>query len=506
MNRIIVLPVALPLLAAALTVAVRNRRFQRIVSFSTMAAVLLIAGLLVQATAGGRVLATQVGDWQPPFAIPFAVDALAALMLTVASLMVLVCTAFASARREDDQPLYHTLVLVLHAGLGGAFLTADLFNLFVFFEVMLISSYVLLVLGGSRDQIRGGAVYVLTNLLGSTILLIGVALLYGETGTVNMAELSLRIRDTGTAAVAGGLMLVAFSVKAALVPVHGWLPRSYPDASPAVSAMFSGLLTKVGLYALYRVYATVFGGDPRLRTVLVVLASVTMVVGVLGALGRNGMREILSFHVVSQVGYILMGLAIFGPLGLAAGIFYMLHHVVVKTSLFLGAGAVETFRGTGQLGRVSGLARSHPVLAAAFVVSALSLAGLPPLSGFFGKLLLIDAAFEAGRYGIGAVAVVVSFFTLMSMLKVWNGVFWNTPPPDPSPVSSGALRPVAGGAVEQIPDRRGWWTAAVVAPAVVLAVTSILLGLGAQGLAALADTAAQGLVDPSTYVREVLGR
>lgn len=503
MTGLLALPVALPLLAAAVTTVVRRPAAQRAISFMTMAAVLAYSASLVVATFGGRVLATQVGGWPAPFAIPLVADPLAALMLTAGSLMVLVCTVFATARHEDERILFHPLVLFLQAGLGGAFLTADLFNLFVFFEVMLIASYVLLTLGGSREQVRGGAVYVTTNLLGSTILIAGVALVYGETGTVNMAELAVRVRTTGTIAVAGTLLLVAFAVKSAMVPVHGWLPRSYPAASPAVSALFSGLLTKVGVYAIFRLYAVVFGGDVRFRTLLAVLAGLTMAIGVLGAVGRDGMRDILSFHMVSQVGYILMGLAIFGPLGLAAGIFYMVQYIGVKTGLFLAAGAVETVRGTGSLSRLGGLARTHPILATGFMVCALSLSGIPPLSGFFGKVILVHAAFDAAFYALGATAVVVSLFTLQSMVKIWNGAFWG------EPVSEGPHPVIAGGApLARETEFLGsaMTPAGIVAPLIVLSVLTVALGLGAEGLYVLSRNAADVLLDPTAYLEAVLGR
>ncbi|HVL91097.1 MAG TPA: proton-conducting transporter membrane subunit, partial [Actinomycetota bacterium] len=253
MSRLLVLPVAIPLLAAALTLLMRSKlAIQRALSVAASAAVLAFAIALVARTAGGEALAARIGGFPGPFAISFAADTFSALMLTVAALMVLVCTAFAIASRDRERPLLHPLILVLEAGVSGSFLTADLFNLFVFFEVMLISSYVLLTLGGSKSQVRSGTIYVATNLLGSTILLAGVGLTYAIAGTVNMASLASLEDPLRRLAVPGAMLLIAFAVKAALVPVHGWLPSAYPSARPAVAALFSGLLTKVGVYALYR--------------------------------------------------------------------------------------------------------------------------------------------------------------------------------------------------------------------------------------------------------------
>lgn len=482
------LPIALPILAAGGAVMLRHRiPWPRALGLGTIVVHLALATAFVLATRTGEVLAVQVGDWPAPFAIALVLDPFSALMLLVAGVMVLVCTAFAIARGEDHRPFFYPLVLVLLAGVSGAFITADLFNLFVFFEVMLIASYVLLTMGAGARQIRHGIIYVMTNLLASTVFLIGTGVMYGVTGTVNMAELAAGDPATAGAAFAGALLLVSFGVKASLVPVHGWLPSSYPHASPAVAALFSGLLTKVGVYALFRVYSVVFGGAPQFRAALLAIAGATMLVGVFGAIGGEAMRSILSFHIVSQVGYMIMGLGLFGPLGLAGGIFYILHHIVVKTSLFLAAGAVETYQGTGALARLGGMARSHPVLAVGFSVSAFSLAGLPPFSGFFAKLVLVRAAFGSGSYAIAGISIVVSFFTLLSMLKIWNGVFWGRPQEE-------------DGAHAAPPAR-----AALVAPGVLLAVVSVTMAVFAQQMFELSSTAADVLVDPAGYVDAVLG-
>ena len=490
MSWLLVLPIALPLAAAAGTVLARGRRpAQRVLSVGCALVVLACAVALVWATRDGEVLAAGMGGWPARFRITLVADPFAALMLTVSALMVTVCALFAAARDEDEQPYFHPLVQVLFAGACGAYLTADIFDLFVFIEVALIASYVLLTLGGSLRQVRAGAVYVTTNLLASTAFLAGVALLYGTAGTVNFAELAGRARTSGEVAVAGTFILAALAVKGGLVPVHGWLPRSYPAASPAVTALFSGLLTKMGVYAMFRVYCTVFQGETTLRTPLLVVASLTMLLGVLGAVGRERMRDILSFHMVSQVGYLVMALGISGVAGLSAGIFFMLQYIVVKTSLFLCSGAVETFEGTGALGELGAVARRRPVLAAAFGVSALSLAGVPPLSGFFAKLALLQAAFRADDYAVAGVAVGVSFLTLFSMVKIWNGVFWGDPPAERR---RPAAAPTRGRAV------------AIVAPAVALAVVGIAVGLGAELLWRLSEQAAGLLVDPAAYIEAVL--
>ncbi|MDQ4144362.1 MAG: monovalent cation/H+ antiporter subunit D family protein [Actinomycetota bacterium] len=509
MTRLLALPIAVPLAAAAACALIRRAGPRRAVAFGILASILAYDIFLISITAEGSIPATQVGGWPSPFAIPLAADLFSALMLFVAALMVLVCGAFAAARGEDRSRFFYSLVLVLTAGISGAFLTADIFNLFVFFEVMLVASYVLLSLVGLRDQVRAGAVYVVTSLTGSTLLLAGVALTYGAVGTVNLAELGTLGERAPQMMVPGSLFLVAFALKSSLAPVHGWLPTSYPAASPAVAALFSGLLTKVGIYAMYRVHSVVFQAESEIQTLLLVVASATMLIGVLGALGREDMKQILSFHIVSQVGYMVMGLGLFGTLGLAGGIFYILHHIVVKTSLFLSSGAVETVEGDTALGKIAGVARRQPVVAASFVVAALSLAGLPPFSGFFAKLVLVQAAFGGGEYGVAAVAIVVSFLTLMSMLKIWNGVFadGSLELERAGTVTVRKLVTISGGSGAAddagVAPRRG--RIALVAPGAFLAAVSILAGLGAQGLFVLAQRAAAGLVEPAAYIQAVLG-
>ncbi len=489
--------VGVPIAAAALSLIMRHSRgAQRVLTFAVVGGLLIAGGVLVAATADGGVLVERIGGYPAPFAITFAVDTFAALMLTVTTLTAVVSLWFAAVAGHDDHPTFHPLALVLSAGVTNALVTADLFNLFVAFEVMLIASYVLLVLGAGREHVRAGAVYVTTSLLASALFVLGVALVYAQVGTVNMAQLAQA--DSSRLVVPGAVLLTAFSVKAALVPVHGWLPRSYAVPPPAVAALFSGLLTKVGIYALYRTYSLVFGELPAYRNAALVAAGLSMAVAVIAAFGREHLREILAFHMTSQIGYMVMGLGLFGQTGLTAGIFFILHHIIVKASLFLSAGAVSEVDGSERLAGLGGMARRRPELAVAFGLAALSLAGLPPMSGFVGKLLLVEEAFTAGAYAIAAVAVVVSLYTLASMAKIWVGAFWGESP----------LPVVAGGSGDEAPPTlrrppRRW---ALAAPALTLAVISLGLGLGAEGLHRLASVAGEGLVDTDAYVEAVLER
>ncbi|MDT0328609.1 monovalent cation/H+ antiporter subunit D family protein [Nocardiopsis lambiniae] len=493
--------VAAPLVSAALSTLFTSRAVTRPLLTGTSALALLAGLALLRTTADGRVLAHQVGLWPAGVSIPFVADTFSALMVTTTALLVLVCSFFAIATGEADRRYFAPLVLVLSAGVYGALLTGDLFNLFVFVEVMLLPSYGLMAIAGTLRGLRAGRTYVAVNLLTSTIFLAGVALVYGTAGTVHQGELAGAASRSPTIAVAMGVVLLAMAIKSAVVPVHGWLVRAYTAPSPAVTALFSGLHTKVAIYAIYRLYAVTFEGQASLLWIGLVVFTATMAIGVLGAVGETTTRSILAFHMVSQIGYILLGVALFTELGLMAGIFYLVHHMVVKASLFLSTGAVEHVHGTGDLERLRGLARGEPLLALAFLGAALSLAGLPPFSGFVAKLTLVAAAFEAGHRTVAVVAIAVSLITLMSMLKIWGSVFWGRPPsPEPGVggPGGGTATVTAPAAVRIRP--------ALVLPAVALTGVTLCVGLGAQVLLDLSAQAAAHLLDTSAYVEAVTNR
>lgn len=481
---------ALPILVGGVLIALaRFARASQAAMICALAGNLLAGVLLVATLRNGAVLAHRVGGWEPPLSIVFAADLLSALMVTATGVLTLVCAWFAIVSGQAGRAYFPAMVLILTGGVNGALLTADLFNLFVFIEVMLLPSYALLVMAhrgcGQLMQVTSSRTYVTVNLLASTLLLAGIGLVYGAVGSVNLGDLAGAGAASAEAGIAFAMVLLALSIKAAAFPVHGWLPRTYPFMSPAVTALFSGLHTKVGVFALYRLYAVVFDGDERFLVVGLVVFSLTMVFGVLGAIGENDARAILAFHMVSQIGYILAGLALFTPLGLTAGLFYLLHHMFVKASLFLSIGAVELAHGRYPLGEVSGLARREPLVALAFFVAALSLAGIPPFSGFVAKLTLIVAAIDADRIVLAVVAVAVSIFTILSMLKIWGAMFL------------GEVREAASDA-GSVPKR-------LILPALTLAGMTIALGLGAEPLLALCRTAAAGLADPSAYIEAVAG-
>jgi multicomponent Na+:H+ antiporter subunit D len=486
---LIPLAFAAPLLAGALGTLLRERRaVQRTLTLAATGGVLAIGLRLLGEVRGGEVVTNDVGAWPDGLAIVLAVDPLAALMLCLVSGSVLLALAVAWARGEDDHPLFHPLAASLLAGVVLASVTADLFNLFVAFEVMLIASYVLMALRGGREQVRAGVIYVGTNLLASTLFLLGVGLVYGATGTVNLARLSTVVPGDRAALAGLSLVLVAVAAKAALVPLHGWLPRAYVHAGPAVTVLFSGLLTKVGVYVLYRLASLILVDVDGLAPWLVAVAAVTMVVGVLGAVGGKDMRGILTYHMVSQVGYLVLPLGLMTVDAVAAGVFYLVQYVGVKAALLAVAAATRSLEGSDRLEDLGGLLRTRPWLGVAFLLPALALAGLPPTSGFVGKYLLVTAAFDARSWWGGATMVAVSLLTLLSMIKIVTGAFWGERPERPDP-----------GHVLTAVRRR-----ALIGVPLVVGVAALMLGPAAAPLVDLARDVATALVDPSAYLAAVV--
>lgn len=533
-----------PLLVAGILIATGHRlRLHSIVNIATMLIMMLGAfGLVYHLWSNdGGTIAHQVGDWLPGIAIPFAADMFTALMLAVTLVLTVVSIWFAQASRAANSQYFAPLVLILTTGVNGALLTADLFNLFVFLEVMLLPSYGLYVLSANRKvparRVHGVRLYVTMNLFTSTVYMIGVGFLYGTAGSVNIAVLANQAQNDPTVAVAGAVCMFALCIKASIVPVHGWLARAYPGTSPAITALFSGLHTKVAIYAIYRIYAVVYGGDTRFLWIGVALFSITMLIGVFGAVGEKTTRTILAFHMVSQIGYILLGVALFTELGLTAGIFYLLHHMIVKASLFMSTGAVEVRYGTGVIGALGGISRTEPVIAVAFMIAALSLAGIPPFSGFVAKFMLIVGAVDTGDITAVVIMLFVSLITLLSMLKIWTGMFWEKGSGGPATksgtvITSQTRDPYAHEASytpelateatrAQVTTLSGTQTIietdestvparrinfALAAPSVVLAIITIGFGLGAQFLLTLSGIAAEGLYDSTNYVQAVLNQ
>lgn len=495
MNQLVTLPVVLPLTAAGLSIVVgRWRAAQRAVALVTVATVAVVAMVLLVAVDRDGTLVAQAGGWPAPIGITFVADRLSVVMLAISSLVLLAVLVFAIGQggAERTHVGFHPAYLALSAGVASSFLTGDLFNLFVSFEVMLSASYVLITLGGNAAQVRTGMTYVVISLIASTLFLALLAVVYAATGTVNMADLSGRIAELpdGLRQAIGLFCITVFGVKAAIFPLYFWLPDSYPTAPSPVTAVFAGLLTKVGVYAIIRTQTLFVAPGDRAGTLLLVLAALTMLVGVFGAIAQNDIKRVLSFHIVSQIGYMIMGLGLFTVAGLAGAVIYIVHHIVVKTTLFLAAGLVEHVTGTGQLQRIGGIVHRRVAIAVLFALPALSLAGLPPFSGFVAKLALVRAGLDDGQHLVVAVSLLVSVLTMFSMTKIWGNAFWGDPD------APGQVR-LPAHEVRRSPRLMLLSTGA-------LAGLSVLIALGSGPLYRYSERTALELLTPSAYVEEVL--
>lgn len=494
----VILPIVLPLATmAVLVLAWKSTAAQKMIGVAGSTLLLLSAAVLIWLVDRDGILVLQVGSWPAPYGITLVADRLSSIMVMLAGLMVFAVSVYSLVTVDDRRVEFgfHPLVQLLLMGVCGAFLTGDLFNLYVWFEVMLISSFVLLTLGGERGQLEGAIKYVTLNLISSAVFLAAIGVIYAATGTLNMADLALKLRsfpDEGIVSVLAMLFLIAFGTKAAVFPLFFWLPASYHTPPVAVSAIFAGLLTKVGVYSLIRAFTLLFVTDLEFtHNLLLLIAGLTMVTGVLGAMAQNEIRRILSFHIVSQIGYMLMGLAVFTPLALAGTVFYIIHHIVVKTNLFLISGVVERRFGSGRLAETGGLYRSAPVLATLFFVSAMSLAGIPPLSGFFAKLTLIRGGLEAERYLIVVAALAVSLLTLFSMTKIWSEAFWKGTPENAESSSRA--------------DQDTWRDRiCLFGPTVTLTMITVGIGVLAGPAMNLSIATAEQLLDPDVYINAVL--
>ncbi|MFF5216015.1 Na+/H+ antiporter subunit D [Micromonospora sp. NPDC000442] len=518
MTYLVPLPVVMPLLGAALTLLLLGRpHAQRWVSLTVLTATVAVsAALLVQSSLHGP-LVVEVGGWVAPLGIVLVADQLAALMLVVSAAVTLCVLVYsigqgmADGHEETPLSVYHPTYLVLTAGVCNAFLSGDLFNLYVGFEILLVASYVLLTLGSTENRIRAGTTYVVVSLLSSVIFLIAIGLVYASTGTLNLAQLVERL-DTlpdDLRLVLQGMLLLAFGIKAAVFPLSAWLPDSYPTAPAPVTAVFAGLLTKVGVYAIIRTETLLFPGG-RTATLLLVTAVLTMVVGILGAVAQSDIKRLLSFTLISHIGYMLFGVGLTSSLGLSAAIFYVVHHITIQTTLFLAAGLVERRGGSSALDRLGGLARLSPLLAVLFFVPALNLAGIPPFSGFLGKLGLIQAGVDDGgvlAWILVAGGLITSLLTLYAIARVWNLAFWRTPHADMPADDDAEQAARTEGAVE--PDRGGGGQPGAVLPKLMIAPTLALVVLGlvltvvAGPLFDLSTDAADDLLRRTPYVDAV---
>ena len=491
MNNVIILPIIIPLIAGIIMIIFRNNiRFHRLFSILAIVATGMISAFLINQIKIEGIQTLQLGGWQAPFGISLVADMFAGLLLLTTSVVAFACLvyAFNSIGNERERFYFYPFFLFLITGVNGSFLTGDLFNLFVFFEVMLVASYVLISLGGMKAQLRESLKYILINVLSSFLFLVAVAYLYAMTGTLNLAHLSVRVAEVGqdglmtTVAL---LFLIVFSLKAGLF-LFFWLPGSYSAPPTAISAIFAALLTKVGIYAIFRIFTLVFYHEPQITHLLIgIMAAITMVLGAIGAVAHWDIKKILAYNVIIGVGFIISGLAAFTSSGITGSIYYLMHDIVIKALIFLLGGTIIFLTGTSKLKEFSGLIRNYPYLGWMFFIAALSLSGIPPLSGFLGKVYITKGTFEAGYFWLGAIGLFTSLMVLYSIMKIFMNSFW--------------------GEASLSDEMENGATNGLLFPIGFLTVVTIALGLGAEGIHSYVELATEGLLNPILYIEAVFG-
>ncbi|MDX5436997.1 MAG: Na+/H+ antiporter subunit D [Pontibacter sp.] len=492
---LLITPLLLPLLGAIACVFLwRHVKWQTVVVSLAQLTFIGITGLMLQTVLQSGIQVTQVGSWPAPFGITLVADVLSSLLLLTTGLVGLAVFMFSLSSLDNARKRFgfFPLFLLLQMGISGVCLTGDIFNLYVWFEVILICCFAMIALGNKKSQLEGALKYVTINFVASGLLLCGTGIMYALFGALNLAELARLVREphinNSLLALPAAYFLTGFGIKAAIFPLFFWLPPSYHTPPIGVSAFIAGIVTKIGIYTMIRLYSLIFSVDLGYsQPLLLVLAGLTMAIGVAGAAAQVDFRKILSFHIISQIGYMLMGLAIYTPLAIAGSVFFIIHNMLVKTNLFLVSGVVAYRHHSFALARLGGIYLQHPVLSLLFFISAMSLAGLPPLSGFWGKFMLAKGGFEAGNYILVGTSLCVSLITLLSMTKIWNEVFWK---PRPTRLKE--------------PARETPAAYTLYLPAFFLLFFILLLGLFPEWVIELSMASAEQLFNSEIYINAVL--
>ncbi|WP_120003547.1 Na+/H+ antiporter subunit D [Nesterenkonia muleiensis] len=507
------LAVLLPLFGAAFAFAFyRNQSTQKTITIATLVATAVLEILLLSEVWVSGTHAVHLAGWPAPFGISMVIDRFAALMLVVSSLITMAVLFYAvgqgaAEEKQDSGPvsIFYPTYLILVAGVSNAFLAGDLFNLYVGFEIFLTASYVLLTLGGGEARIRAGVTYVVVSILSSMLFLITIGLIYSATGTVNLADMALKLSqlDEGTQLMLHVMLLVAFGIKAAVFPLAFWLPDSYPTAPAPVTAVFAGLLTKVGIYSIIRTETLLFPGE-QLSTALMIFAGLTMIVGILGALAQTDIKRMLSFTLISHIGYLVFGLALSSVIGMAATVYYVAHHITIQTTLFLVTGLIERRSGTSNVDRLGGLAKISPVLALLFFVPAMNLAGIPPFSGFVGKLGMMQGGIAENTWitwTLVFASVLTSLLTLLAVARIWSRGFWRKTEDAEDPGEALAHKTLAHARAAN----KRLLPVQMIAPTALLVGMSVAFTVFAGPLMDFSRDAAQDMYERTPYLEAVLG-
>lgn len=489
MNNLVLMPILIPLTVGMILILFRkNILLQRLLSVLAILAIGMISIFLLNQIKTEGIQTLQLGGWEAPFGVSMVADMFSALLVLTSSLVALCCLiyAFRSIGKDRESYYFYPLFLFLITGVNGSFLTGDLFNLYVCFEVMLISSYVLITLKGTKIQLRESFKYILVNVVSSFLFLVGIAYLYSITGTLNLAHLSIRIAEAGQDGLlttVSFIFIIVFGLKAGLFLFY-WLPGSYSVPPTAIAAIFAALLTKVGIYSMYRMFTLIFYHEPQITHLFIgILAALTMLLGAIGAVAYWDIKKILTYNVIVGVGLILAGLASFTTHAFVGSIYYLIHDIIIKALLFLIGGTIIHITGTSKLKDISGLIGTHPYLGWMFFIAALSLSGIPPLSGFLGKVFITRGTFEANYYWLGAIGILTSLLVLYSVMKIFMNGFW--------------------GETTVSEEMEKGTTKGLMLPIVLLSIATIALGLGAEAINQYIVIAAEGLLNPDLYIHAV---
>lgn len=490
MNNLLVMPLLIPAITGVILIFLKEKiNLQRIISAVSVFLNIAVTLAIVYQVSTDGIQTLHMGGWMPPYGIVFVADMFAALLVLTTAVVGAACMffSFASIGEQRERFYFYTFFHFLLTGVFGSFLTGDLFNLFVCFEVMLLASYAMIVLGGTKVQLRETLKYILVNVISSSLFVAAIAYLYAATGTLNMAHLAMRVAEAGQGGVMNViavLLLLVFSLKAGLL-LFFWLPDSYSAPPLAVRALFGALLTKVGLYAIIRMFTLIFVHDLGLtHTLISWMAGATMILGAIGAMAYNDLSRIFNYNIVISVGFIAFGISVATQDSLSGVVFYLMHDMIAKALLFFLGGLIIAASGTEQLKQMGGLIRRYPWTGWMFFILALALVGVPPLSGFAGKVMMIRSGFGELHVTISLIALASSFVVLYSLIKVFQEVFW------------GGER-----SEEEIHPLR---YKAMMAPAAVLFALIILMGVGAEIVNEYVLQAGAVLADPAQYINAVM--
>lgn len=486
-NVLALLPVMIPFLAGIVMLFIGKRPVpHRVVSGITGLLLIIAAAWIVTHVYQNGTIVTFLGDWMAPFGISVVIDMASALLLLTTSIITfaVVVYSYQSIGIEREKYFYYVMIMFMIAGVNGAFTTGDLFNMFVFFEVFLIASYVLITLGGTKIQLQEGFKYLLVNLISSNFFVLGLAYLYSVTGSLNMADIYLKLESYDGSILIMTLLAVVFlfvfATKAGLFPLFFWLPGSYYAPPMPVIALFGALLTKVGVYAIARTYSLFFIDNQAFtHQVLLLMALLTIIMGCIGAIAYTDMKKVIIYNILIAVGIILVGFSFMDETGTIGAMYYLIHDMIIKAALFMLVGFIIYRTGMTDSERLGGLIKKHPITGWMFLVAGFALAGVPPLSGFYGKFFIVQSAFDNGHFIAGIIVLVSSLAVLISIVRMFMNVFWR------GDMDFSTLKPIKR-------DK-------LLFSSIGLVIVSVAFGLSADFLYPLFEMAASSFHDPASY-------